>query len=290
MWGWVEQLVVVLESLPAKIDQEVVLVWQRVGNSSNEWDLFQNLLAHVVHGGLNRGGLLQSKEFQSSFSGSFVRRIEESSSCLRNDIRQCTDFLRIPFPDRVDVCRQDSVGGRLQSGVVALVESVEHGSRGLQNSQILNSGFQNILPGTLVLERGSSELLTILQVRVVVQLAVNKVFGPSVLGDLDINTAHMRVLLDEVKPKVRNEGLDREHVELLGLDQNGVLDGVGRHDGGVVSLRVGNVKVAHKQNFDSGLHHLMDIRVRRVFFDLEKLDVVLSVGGCLQFNHLDSNN
>lgn len=197
------------------------------------------------------------------------------------DVLDGADLSVVESPCAVNVCGQDSVVGWGQGGVVTLVVADKTRAGGLENGEVLQGRGEGEIAVSLVGQVGDLDVLAVLLERVVVQSAVDLVLGPLVLDDVDVDARDVRVLVHKVFSQVGGKTLDGPHVCLSGLDQNGVLDCVGRHDRRVVCLRVGHIEVTREQDSDGCLEHFLLLWVVLVLLDLKELNVVLAVGGVL---------
>ena len=258
-----------------------MLVWQGVGDVVDVGTLVQDVGGHVVHGGLDGGGVFEGKPVEGDLEHLGHCLVKEALVGKLVDVLDGADLLAVEVPGAVDVGGQDSVGGWGQGGVVALVVAHEAGAGGLQDGEVLEGGRELEVAAAVVREAGGLHVLAVLLERVVVQLAVHLVLRPLVLDDVHVDARHVGVLADKVLREMGGEPLDGPHVCLSGLHQHRVLHCVCRHDRRVVGLGVRHVEVASEKHSHRRLKHLLLLRVVLVLLDLEKLDVVLAVAGVL---------
>ena len=258
-----------------------MFVWQRVRDVVDVGTTVQDVGGHVVHGGLDGGGVFESKAVEGDLEHFGQGLVKEALVSELVDVLDGADLLAVKVPGAVDVGGQDSVGSWRQGGVVALVVANETGAGGLQDGEVLQGGRELEVAAAVIGKTSCLHILAVLLERVVVQLAVHLVLGPLVLDDVNIDAGHVGVLADKVLSKVGCKALDGPHVRLSGLNQDRVLHRISRHNRRIVCLRVRHVEVTSKQHSYGRLEHLLLLRVVLVLLDLEELDVVLAVGGVL---------
>ncbi|KAH3687704.1 hypothetical protein WICPIJ_001327 [Wickerhamomyces pijperi] len=142
---------------------------------------------------------------------------------------------------------QGQAGQSQPSSVKDLLASLEQFTvelrpSGLQDSQVLDGGRKLVVARSLVVQAGDSLLSAFMDKRMGLQLAVDVVLGPFVLGDLHSDTRDMGVLLDEVGADLSGESFNRPDIRGLSKDQDCVLDGVCWDNWRVVCVGVRLVK------------------------------------------------
>jgi hypothetical protein len=269
----------VLETLmPAKVDLEIVLVWQGVGDVLDLGELLEDRLAHVVHGSLDRCRVLESEGLEGDVSSAVVGVVEHAVLGELLDLAIGGDLGAGPHPGRVDVGGEDSVVGLWKGGVLALVVRVEHGAGGLEDGQVLDTGLDLEWRAVVTLGHGDETLfLAVSHEGVRVRLALDVESGPTMLDDVNVGGVDMWVAGDEVVGDGSTETLNWPHLSLLGQNVDGVLDGVGWNDWRVVSMGVRLLNVALQKTAHSQLNDVLVVSVVWISPHLQNTDIVLTV-------------
>jgi len=211
---------------------EVVLVRQGVANDLGLGNGFEDLLAHLVHGILDRGALVDGKGLHGNLAGALPGGIEALNALLNGSKREA-----LPSPGSIDIGRQDAIPGLAQAGVLVPDEAMEGRASALEHSQAANT--------TLDVEAiaggghfNSALLLAVAEEAVRMRGAVNLHARPPMHNDLDVGGRDVGVRIKEVLAEVAGIQLWGVDGMLLGLDVDGVLDRVSGHDDAVVGLGV----------------------------------------------------
>lgn len=233
----------------------------------------QDLLAHLVHGGLDARAVVFCKGLHDN-GPRVVKGLVEA----RHGALHLSQVGELPSPAAVDVGGQDPVPDLGEGGVLVADETVEGRAGALEHAQARYAAGEGdaALAGYPRLDVAG--LLTVAVERVRVGLPVDGHAGPAVGDDVDVDGVDVGVLLQEVGAE--DAGVELRGVDgvLLRLDVDGVLDGVGGHDHTIVGLSVTGGDVALKEAGDSHFRHGLRAG-RSVPVDLEYTDILLAVAG-----------
>lgn len=200
-----------------RTDLKVVLVGERVGDVLNQRDLGQDLLAHLVHGSLDGGGVVLGEGAHGGIAGALPGSVK-----LGDDGPDSVDGAEIcPFPGGINVGGKDAIPGLAEGGVLVAVEAVEGGAGGLKYGEALDAGGDG---EALVAAEGDldvARLGAVAEEGVGVGLAVNDHARPAVGDDLDVGGMDVRVGSGEVVGEDGAEELGGSNRVLLGRDCRG---------------------------------------------------------------------
>ena len=256
-----------------------MLVGQRIVGLVGLRHRIQDLLAHLVHGVLDRRRLVLGKGLERDVAGGLPRGVEALDALLHG--RQVGELL--PGPAGVHVGREDAVPRLLEGGKLVTDEAVEGGAGALEHLEADDAA----LDGDAVpRDRGLdvAGLLAVTQEAVGVGLAVDDHARPAVDGDVDVGGRDVGVFVEEVLAQDAGVQLGRVDGVLLGLDVDGVLDGVGSDNHAVVGLGVGSLDLALEKAADG---HLGDglLAGLLILVDLVDTDIVLAVASSRKASH-----
>lgn len=209
-------------------------VGQRIVDSLEQRHSSQDLLTHLVHGGLDTGRVILSKGLEGGVPGSLPGIVELVNIGL--DFVQAAEAA--PGPGSIDLGAQNTVPGLLEGGEFVADEAPELGAGALEDGQAVNGGSDVDALALDHVDLDVAGLGAVLNEGVGVGLAVDVHAHPAVSDDVDVGGVDVRVLLDEVGAEDGAEQLGGSHRVLLGSDVDGVLDGVGGDDDAVVGLGV----------------------------------------------------
>lgn len=263
--------------MPREIYFEIVLIRKSVAYIGKLRNCFQNEIGHVVHGGLNRCRVLQSKSLECNVSSTIEGNIKLAGQCL--DLSKSLGLGSRPCPSSIDISRKNSVVSIFENGEVTGVETMEHGTSALQNRQSLearNNGERIRL--LLFRDLAHSGLGSILHETVRVGLALDIVSSPSVLGDFSSGTVDPAVFIEEMVDQSGSKSLNWPDIVLLSENVDGLLDSISRNNRGIIGLGIGLLDFTFQENTNSDFANLLMLRVRRVSPNFEKTDVIFSVG------------
>ncbi|KAB8339148.1 hypothetical protein FH972_022084 [Carpinus fangiana] len=243
----------VLEALvPAEVDLKVVLVGQGVVNGGGLGHGGQDLLAHLVHGVLHAGALLDGKRLERDPPRRLPRRVELARVGRGLHLGQPREHA--PRPPALDLGAQDAVLRLRQHRVcVRRVVAVEGAARRLEHQQAGDAAAQR---NALAARRNGVDGARVRPVAVEgvrVRRPADLHARPAVLRDVDARDGEVCVAVEEVLRQARRVELDRQHRRLLGQDVGCLLLRVGRHDDAVVCGRVGGLDVALEHRLDCEL-------------------------------------
>ena len=213
---------------------KVVLVRERILNSLNQRLFTENLVGHLVHGGLDTSAIILGKSIQGDFPGNLPGRSE--LVCNGADLIESIEVL--PMPVGSNISAHDTVPGLLESGVLVTDETPELRAGALEHGQIGDEGPDVNALALNDVHLDGALLLAVFVERVRVGLAVNIHARPAVSDNLDMRRVNVVVASNEVVANDRPEQLGGSHWVLLGEDVDGVLDGVGCDNDAVVGLGV----------------------------------------------------
>lgn len=212
---------------------KVVLVGQGITGELNLRLCSKNLLAHLVHGGLDRGTLVLGENLHGNVAGGLPGSVKTLDTLLDSG----HTGKALPTPGAVDICGKNAVPGLAECGVLVPDEAVERGASALENSKIRDSALEiDALTSHSGLDIAS--LLAVTVEAVGVRLAIDVHAGPPVDDDFDVGGRDVGILVEEVLAKMGGIELWGVHRVFLGLDVDCVLDGVGGNDYAVVGLGV----------------------------------------------------
>ena len=212
---------------------EVVLIRQREGDLVNLRSRLKDLLAHPIHGGLNRSTVVGGKDLKNNVAGSFIGLVESLYTLL--NLSEVVELL--PGPGAVNIGRHNAVPDLGKSGELVTDEAVESRAGALEHGQIPNTAANgDALAGNI--GRDVTALLAVAPEAVWVRLAIDDQAGPTVHLDVDMGHREVSVLVQEVLAELGGKEFRRVDRELLSLDVNGVLDRIGSNDDRVVGLSV----------------------------------------------------
>ena len=240
----------------------------------------QDLLAHLVHGVLDRRALVLGKSLERDVAGRLPRLVEALNALLH--LGQVGELL--PGPAGVHVGGQDAVPRLLEGGELVPHEAVEGGAGALEHLQADDAALEeDALPGNGGLDVAG--LLAVAQEAVGVGLAVDGHARPAVDRHVDVGGADVGVLVEEMA--AQDAGVQLRGVDgvLLGLDVDGVLDGVGSNHDAVVGLGVRGLDLALEKAADRHLGDRLLARLR-ILVDLVDADIVLAVASSRKASHL----
>ena len=258
-----------------------MVVGKRVVDLVNIGGGSENVLRHLVHGGLDRGTVVLGEPLEGYASGIVVGLVELGSSILDGaQVRK-----RLPVPRGIDVGGHDAVPGLGEGGELVAVEAMEGRASALEDGQIGDAR----VDGNAVAAGDAGDnvalLLALLDEAVRVRLAVDIHADPALGDDLDIGGVDVAVLFDKVAADDGGKQLGRSDGVLLGEDEDGVLHCVGGDDDAVVGLCVGRLNVALEQDADDHFGDGVDARLA-VAIRLEDADVVLAIAGSGDGRHV----
>lgn len=261
-----------------------MLVGQRVANNLHLGRLLQDLLAHLVHGVLDRGGLVLGERLEGDVAGRLESLVEPLNALLHVG----DGGKGLPVPGGINVGRQDTVPSLAEGGVLVPDEAVEGRAGGLKDGETLDGGLE--LNASLAGDASFhvAGLVAVAVEAVGVGLAVDVDASPSVNDHLDVGGVDVGVLVEEVLAEVGGVKLRGVDGVLLGLDVNGVLDRIGSHNNAVVGLGVTEKRVSLCWNSFQGLY------IRSLNLALEKaadghLSDGLSAGSLILVHLVDTN-
>jgi hypothetical protein len=214
-------LTLVINTKLGHVNTNVVLVGKRVGDIGNVGETGQDLLLHKVEGGLDRGRVVLGKGIAGDLSdtgmdGRVVDATEDGT------------VLGGEGPLGINGSGEDTIRGSLEGGVFVFVETVESGTGGLENKELLETGGDvDLVTGTVVVDRGGLDIFTITDEGVIVGLTVNDKTSPLVLDDVNESTRDVSVLLQDVSGDFLTENFNVIDVfTALGNDVDSVLAGI----------------------------------------------------------------
>lgn len=257
-----------------------MLVGEGVTSDINLGSSLEDLLAHLVHSVLDRCALVLSESFERDGAGSIKGGVEALDALL--DGSNVGEGL--PGPSGINIGGEDAVPGLAEGGVLIADEAVEGGAGALEDLEARDGAreLDTLFPRDSRLDVAG--LLAVTVEAVGVGLSVNVDAGPTVDDDLDVGNVDVGVLVEEVLAEVGDIELWGVHGVLLGLDVDGVLDGVGGNDNAVVSLGVGGLDLALEKAADG---HLSDgLRAGGfILVDLVDADIVLAIASSSEAGH-----
>lgn len=232
----------------------------------------QDVFRHVVHGSLDTGAVFFSKATKSNVAGRSPGIAKLRSGALYG----IKIGKLLPFPHRIDICRQNTIPSLRERGVLVADEAVKGGSCALQDCQPLDTALDSdaVLAGNARL--GDTGLVSILDKAVRVILAIKSDAVPAMRGHVNVGNVNVWVGLDKVVAEDRGELLRRIDGVLLGEDENGVLHGIRGYNNVVVGAGVGCLNVALEQAADGHLGDSVDAGLG-VAVGFEDADIVFAV-------------
>ena len=251
-----------------------MLVRKRVHDAVNIGHSGENLLAHLVHGGLHTSTVILRKKLQRDIA----RRLPGLVELGDRGLHGLEVGKGAPLPCGVDVGGEDAVPRLGEGGELVADEAVEGGASALEDSQTLDAarhGDARIAAGDGF---NGALLLAITQETVRMGLPIDVHPCPAMRDDTDMGSMDMRITVDEVGRHGGGEELGRGHGVLLGEDVDCVLDGVCGDDDAVVGAGVGGGDVALEEAADCHLGDGLCVG-GRVAVDFADADVVLAVAG-----------
>jgi len=263
----------VLDALvPREINLEVMLVGKRIVDSLDERNSGQNVIAHLVHGGLYTGAVVLGEDLKCQVTGSLPCTIEVDLLRLGSVLEQ------LPLPTSLNLGAENAVPGLGKLCVLVTVETMEGRTSALEDEELLNLGANRHALSFPCNRLNDAGLLAVTVEGVWVRLAVDVHASPSVLDDLDMCGVDVWVCGDEVLANDGGKLLRRIDGVLLREDVGGLLLGIGCDYYRIVCLGVGGFNVSLKQDADSLLDDGVDARLR-VLINFVQADVVLAVAG-----------
>lgn len=283
-----------------------MLVGQRILDCLDQRDSLENLLSHLVHGGLHTGAVVLRKDLESD--------VPRSSPCViklgdlgldRIEVRK-----HLPVPVCIDFGAENPVPRLLEGRVLVAHEAPELGVGALQHQETGNPRVDLNSLALRYVNLNVPRLVAVTQERMRVGLAVDRQTGPAVSDNVDVGRMDMSIFLDEVSTQDRSKQLWRSDGVLLGQDVDGVLDRIRGYDNAVVGLGVSTEEMsvwralllAHRvfvhlrrvnfsldQHTDGHLDHRLDTRLL-VPDDLAKADIVLAIAGRNKFGSHDDSS
>lgn len=198
-----------------------MLVGKRIRDFGNCGELGQNLLLHEVKGGLNGSRVILGEGVTSDLldtgMNGLVVNVSESLRVLGGEI-----------PLGINGSREDTIPDGDQGGVFILVETVESGTGGLEDEELVETGGNgDLVTGTSVLNASGLDIFTITDERVRMRLTVNNETSPLVLDDINESTANVSILLQDVFSDFLGKDFDVVNIlTALGNDVDGVLTSI----------------------------------------------------------------
>lgn len=198
-----------------------MLVGKSIRDFSNFGVLGQNLLLHEVEGGLNGSRVILSEGVTSDL-------LDTGMNGLVVNVSEDLRVLGGELPLGINGGGEDTIPDGDQGGVFILVETVESGTGGLEDEELVKTGGDgDFVTGTSVLNAGGLDIFTITDERVRVRLTVNNETSPLVLDDINESTANVRILLQDVFSDFLGKDFDVVNVSAaLGDDVDSVLTGI----------------------------------------------------------------
>lgn len=218
----IEVLVSVVNLELGHINTKVVLVGESVVNLANSLVITQDLLLHLVHGGLDGSRVILGK----GIHGDLLNRLVDLGEV--DLISQDRGAVARESPGGINGGREDTVPDFRKSGVLITVEAVESGTGGLENEQVLESRLNSdLVTVTVLCDMGGGDILTITDERVRVKLTVNNHTRPLVLDDLNVGNVDVLVLLENMLSDLLSKDFNVVNVgTTLGQDVASVLASV----------------------------------------------------------------
>lgn len=253
---------------------KVVVVGKRVIDLVNIGGSSENILRHLVHGGLDRGTVVLGEPLEGNVSGIVVRLVKLGGSSLDGaQVRK-----RLPVPRGIDIGGHDAVPGLGESGKLVAVEAVKGRASALEDGKVGDAR----VDGNAIAAGDAGDnvalLFALLDEAVRVRLSVDIHADPALGDNLDIDGVDVAVLFDKVVAQDGGKELGRGDGVLLGEDEDGVLHCVCGDDDAVVGLCVGSLNVALEQDADDHFGDCVDARFA-VAIRLEDADIVLAIAG-----------
>lgn len=197
------QVCTVLERLDFRLDFrlltnfEIVLVGQCVFYMCHIFLARQNLLRHLVHGGLHGCRVIVGKCLEGNISRQLPGLVERAD--VRLDILEVAEFP--PFPDRVYFRAHDPVPHLRERGILVADKSMECRSCALEDEQTLNAGANGQARVAVVVGVDVAGLSAVAEEAVRMRLAINIHASPAMSDYLDMHAVNVLVLGREVGRK-----------------------------------------------------------------------------------------
>ena len=191
---------------------KVVLVGEIVRDMFHQGHGGQDLLAHLVHGSLNRRRVILREGVHSNLSRSLPGGVESGN----DGPNSCKIREYLPVPGGVNVGAQDTVRDLFEGSVFISDEPVEGGAGTLEHSETLDARLDRNAGVALEVDLHVAGLGAVAEEGVGVRLAIDDHARPAVRDDLDVYRMDVGVFGREVGGKDGAKELGRSDGFLFG--------------------------------------------------------------------------
>jgi hypothetical protein len=189
----IEVLVSVVNLELGHVNAKVVLVGESVVNLANRLVVAQDLLLHLVKGGLDGSRVILGEGVHGDFlDGGVDLGVVDLISQYRGAVAR-------ESPGGINGGREDTVPNFRKSGVFITIEAVESGTSGLEDEQVLETRLNgNLVTVTVLGNMSGLDVLAIADKGVGVKFAINHHTRPLVLDNLNVGNVDVLVLLENM--------------------------------------------------------------------------------------------